>query len=197
MSDDQKPLNAGDHLLASKSQHSELSIDAKDNDARVPFTQNEPRSPVSQHATQRGWYPQVPLPSELSEAYQPPSYLFTEHMPTADPSSFSGQPAEYPNMQSKTSSESDFDFATKANQMINQMLGRTPGGTSVVEPDSVLDESGRLYHGYKDGKYYLPNDAVCILFQKSVNWHGSDSLRLSKIGLIFNTRCTGYCLMGG
>lgn len=37
---------------------------------------------------------------------------------------------------------------------------RLPSGSSVIDPDSVLGESGRYYHGYKDGKYFLPNDEV-------------------------------------
>jgi hypothetical protein len=37
---------------------------------------------------------------------------------------------------------------------------RTPTGSSVYDPESILGESGRTYHGYKDGKYFLPNDAV-------------------------------------
>ncbi|KAK7923790.1 hypothetical protein PG985_007861 [Apiospora marii] len=36
---------------------------------------------------------------------------------------------------------------------------RTSSGASVVEPDSVAWENGRTYHGYKEGKYHLPNDA--------------------------------------
>ncbi|KAH8678415.1 S-adenosyl-L-methionine-dependent methyltransferase [Xylariales sp. PMI_506] len=46
------------------------------------------------------------------------------------------------------------------NDMINQQLGRVSMGDSVVEPDSILGESGRLYHGYKEGTYLLPNDAA-------------------------------------
>jgi SAM-dependent methyltransferase len=34
-----------------------------------------------------------------------------------------------------------------------------PTGASVIEPDSVLDADGRTYHGYREGKYFLPNDA--------------------------------------
>lgn len=37
---------------------------------------------------------------------------------------------------------------------------RTNSGASVNEPDSVAWENGRTYHGYKEGKYYLHNDAV-------------------------------------
>lgn len=39
-------------------------------------------------------------------------------------------------------------------------LSRTPTGSTVVEPDSVMDDSGRTFAGYKQGKYLLPNDAV-------------------------------------
>lgn len=37
---------------------------------------------------------------------------------------------------------------------------REPTGSTIVEPDSVFDDSGRSFHGYKEGKYFLPNDAV-------------------------------------
>lgn len=33
---------------------------------------------------------------------------------------------------------------------------------TVVEPDSVTGDDGRTYHGYKQGAYVLPNDAVCL-----------------------------------
>lgn len=35
-----------------------------------------------------------------------------------------------------------------------------PSGQSVYDADSVVGESGNLYHGYKQGRYLLPNDAV-------------------------------------
>ncbi|KAK7968617.1 S-adenosyl-L-methionine-dependent methyltransferase [Apiospora saccharicola] len=38
-------------------------------------------------------------------------------------------------------------------------FARASSGASVVEPDSVAWENGRTYHGYKEGKYHLPNDA--------------------------------------
>ncbi|ORY68863.1 S-adenosyl-L-methionine-dependent methyltransferase [Pseudomassariella vexata] len=41
-----------------------------------------------------------------------------------------------------------------------ELIHRVPSDASVVEPDSVLGDSGRLYHGYKDGKYFLPNDGL-------------------------------------
>jgi hypothetical protein len=36
-------------------------------------------------------------------------------------------------------------------------------GHSIHDQQSVLGDSGRLYHGYKQGKYFLPNDAVSSL----------------------------------
>ncbi|KAK8031344.1 S-adenosyl-L-methionine-dependent methyltransferase [Apiospora arundinis] len=38
-------------------------------------------------------------------------------------------------------------------------LPRWSTGTSITPESSVLDESGRMYHGYKEGKYLIPNDA--------------------------------------
>lgn len=35
-----------------------------------------------------------------------------------------------------------------------------PTGSSIVEEDSVDWYNGRTYHGYRDGKYWFPNDAV-------------------------------------
>ncbi|KAK8108083.1 S-adenosyl-L-methionine-dependent methyltransferase [Apiospora kogelbergensis] len=35
---------------------------------------------------------------------------------------------------------------------------RETNGTSIVEPESVQAENGRLYNGYREGKYLLPND---------------------------------------
>lgn len=43
---------------------------------------------------------------------------------------------------------------------IPEELLRIPDGSSVVEDDAVLAENGRTYHGYKEGKYFLPNDPV-------------------------------------
>ncbi|ORY71014.1 S-adenosyl-L-methionine-dependent methyltransferase [Pseudomassariella vexata] len=43
---------------------------------------------------------------------------------------------------------------------IPEELLRTRTGTSVVEEGSILDASGRTYHSYKEGKYFLPNDTA-------------------------------------
>ncbi|KAK7993112.1 hypothetical protein PG991_016291 [Apiospora marii] len=37
---------------------------------------------------------------------------------------------------------------------------RESSGSSVVEPNSVTEDNGRTYHGYKEGRYFAPNDAV-------------------------------------
>lgn len=41
-----------------------------------------------------------------------------------------------------------------------ELVGYKPTGSSIIDPESVLGDSGRFYHGYKDGKYFLPNDEV-------------------------------------
>lgn len=83
-----------------------------------------------------------------------PSALFTEQIPSAGNSSSESDVSRI--SQARTHQ----NFAERANALVNASMGCTPDGTSVVDPDSILDESGRLYHGYKDGKYLLPNDAV-------------------------------------
>lgn len=60
----------------------------------------------------------------------------------------------------------------------DEELVRVPSGASIVEPESVLGESGRSYHGYKEGKYLLPNDAVRIS-QADPN-AATDLLRLTR-----------------
>lgn len=36
-------------------------------------------------------------------------------------------------------------------------------GTSIIAPGSVSDSNGRTYQGYREGKYFLPNDPVGLL----------------------------------
>ncbi|KAK8053101.1 hypothetical protein PG996_012402 [Apiospora saccharicola] len=45
-------------------------------------------------------------------------------------------------------------------QWVPTEVYRESSNASIYEPDSVVGESGRLYHGYKEGKYFLPNDAA-------------------------------------
>jgi hypothetical protein len=52
------------------------------------------------------------------------------------------------------------DLPLVDNYAIPVELTRTPTGSSVYDTESVFRESGRTYHGYKDGSYFLPNDGV-------------------------------------
>lgn len=103
------------------------------------------------------------LPSQLLDTYRlnrVPDHIFAEQVPVAD-MQWSGLPTLGVLSEAEMLQQGrDPDFAAIANDIINKTLNRQPAGTSVVEPDSVLGESGRLYHGYKEGKYLLPNDAV-------------------------------------
>lgn len=105
----------------------------------------------------------LPLPSEhgyrLNSMQAPPSQIPSESIPATNPAFIDSGEHNF-----HIPRYSDNDFAKRANEDINRRLGRTPGGTSIVEPDSVLEESGRLYHGYREGKYLIPNDAVSICF---------------------------------
>lgn len=42
----------------------------------------------------------------------------------------------------------------------DEVARHIPSGMSVVAEDAILEESGRTYHGYEQGKYFLPNDPV-------------------------------------
>lgn len=89
-----------------------------------------------------------------------PAHIYTENVPAADPTlPSSGAWDLEPLLAASSASGSDPSFVEQANAHIDAALSRTDG-KSVIEPDSVLGESGRLYHGYKEGKYMLPNDAV-------------------------------------
>ncbi|KAH8647171.1 hypothetical protein BX600DRAFT_503350 [Xylariales sp. PMI_506] len=101
------------------------------------------------------------LPSQLLHSYgttSPPPGPSSDHFTVAQgmsPPEPIGQSGFYDVLPPPAPS-----FAEVANVLINQQLGRVSEGNSVVEPDSVLGESGRLYHGYKEGAYFMPNDAA-------------------------------------
>lgn len=57
----------------------------------------------------------------------------------------------------------------EANYMPNDDDSNKSSGQSVYDAESVVGESGNLYHGYKQGKYFLPNDAVRT---PPWNWQG-------------------------
>lgn len=86
------------------------------------------------------WGPQDILPEDYPEI--DPNYLRPDLVsPVALPPSQSGIPPE---------------------AWMPAEWQRESSGASVVEPNSVVEDNGRTYHGYKEGKYYLPNDAVSI-----------------------------------
>ncbi|KAI1874271.1 uncharacterized protein JN550_002850 [Neoarthrinium moseri] len=125
------------------------------------FEAHQPVGESSQYGYSVGYQTQLLLPSQLLSSNPPmqvpPSQLLSEGMPLVNP--ILSDAAN--NSQFNRSPPLDAaEYVKKANELINASLERTPGGTSVVEPDSVLDESGRLYHGYNQGKYFLPNDAA-------------------------------------
>ncbi|KAK6078354.1 methyltransferase domain-containing protein [Seiridium cupressi] len=140
---------------------SDVAIESEDGDVaseRPP--QGRQHSNSVPDSTQATWYPRVPLPSELLESYQPPAHLSFENVPVAGPASLGQGHAQYSEISTAMAAERDPNFAARANDLINEILGRESSGTSVIEPDSVLGESGRLYSGYHEGKYFLPNDAA-------------------------------------
>lgn len=77
---------------------------------------------------------------------------------------------------------------------IPEELIRIPDGSSISEPDAVLAENGRTYHGYKEGKYFLPNDAVRV----DCPWKTWDRIlayrlhRQNKTGWTFNIKCLSW-----
>ncbi|KAH8669030.1 S-adenosyl-L-methionine-dependent methyltransferase [Xylariales sp. PMI_506] len=111
------------------------------------------------------------LPSEISESYeatQAPKWIFAEVTPpplhqqqqTVQTTTPALDSFSYPPRSTIPQYNENPSFTDTANRLIDEILNRTPSGGSVVDPDSVIGESLRLYHGYKDGKYYLPNDAA-------------------------------------
>ncbi|KAF3019014.1 hypothetical protein E8E14_013172 [Neopestalotiopsis sp. 37M] len=162
------------HTDAAETQLASLSIEPKEGDSEVNM--QEQSQSATREYPQDSWADegnhstsfQPVLPSELLASYGPPARLFTESIPAADPSflQFGSSTESGPEQHGAATGHGpsvqrrDPDYAVKANALINETLGRHPGGTSVIEPESVLGDSGRLYHGYKDGRYFLPNDAA-------------------------------------
>ncbi|KAK7921647.1 Secondary metabolism regulator LAE1 [Apiospora marii] len=98
----------------------------------------EPSSNPSAAAKRAGFLPHEFLPEDFPEI--DPLYLRPDTMsPAAVPVSESGIPPE---------------------AWVPAEIYRETSGASVVEPNSVVETNGRSYHGYKEGKYYLPNDAA-------------------------------------
>ncbi|KAH8666480.1 S-adenosyl-L-methionine-dependent methyltransferase [Xylariales sp. PMI_506] len=145
-----------------------MVIEAQDGYIRTPDI-----TPKSESGVERGfWHVPLPvLPSQILQTYwdpksSPPQGLSPKEVAatlsqgTANCIDSGNLRPQETSTNNITSHNVDPTFATTANRMINDILDRTPTGCSVVDPQSVLGESLRLYHGYKDGKYLGPNDAA-------------------------------------
>lgn len=72
---------------------------------------------------------------------------------------------EYPSSNVAMLSSHGFytpEFLSAYTYDIPEELIRVPTGQSVLDADHVVEDFGRTYHGYKAGKYLIPNDAVRI-----------------------------------
>jgi hypothetical protein len=68
---------------------------------------------------------------------------------------------DYFGAQSTWTNAGDFAIESRTPVAIDrENKTRSPTGSSVLDADSVYDDSGRFFHGYKEGKYFLPNDGV-------------------------------------
>ncbi|KAK8094898.1 hypothetical protein PG997_001583 [Apiospora hydei] len=90
---------------------------------------------------------------EPADAFAPlllwhPSELRPEDYPELDPAYAVTDPANPPRVSARIPMEA----------WLPGDVYRVPTGTSIVEPESVQGENGRLYNGYREGKYFLPND---------------------------------------
>ncbi|KAH8651185.1 S-adenosyl-L-methionine-dependent methyltransferase [Xylariales sp. PMI_506] len=105
------------------------------------------------------------LPSELLNSYAtlPPAHFYGEDIDAI-------VQGLKPSASSSSTSDNHVQFLPQAvegrslvavvDEPSNEGLSRTLIVNPVLESDSILGESGRLYHGYKNGKYFLPNDAA-------------------------------------
>ncbi|KAM0809208.1 hypothetical protein AB5N19_09551 [Seiridium cardinale] len=149
---DEVELNPPD--IAHSPKHLDQDRSVVSTNQTTPVGRDAPSQASSSHSMESTRvFEDAPLmPSELIDSYETataPTQLYAED------SSFTTQtPLDYdaPLFPHRPTNPPDPNFAIIANDMINKALGRTPGGNSVIEPDSVLGESGRLYHGFNEGK---------------------------------------------
>ncbi|KAH8647694.1 S-adenosyl-L-methionine-dependent methyltransferase [Xylariales sp. PMI_506] len=105
------------------------------------------------------------LPSQILGSYNriyPPQRLPAETFPSSSSytsQTYSRQRDLHQNHELHNS-DPHHDPAPTSDDRTGQSISHNPSIASVVEPDSIVGESGRLYHGYKEGKYFLPNDAA-------------------------------------
>ncbi|KAK8025333.1 hypothetical protein PG990_003156 [Apiospora arundinis] len=147
-----------------------MSSDAGGNDGYV-FNNNSnntsipPAVPQQSPATSTAVPRNMQLPSQVLESrqagpssqqsYDPslisiwhPHEFLPEDYPDLDPDYATIDPAHPPRMSPKIPEDA----------WVPSEIFREPTGTSIIEPHSVQGENGRLYHGYREGQYMLPND---------------------------------------
>ncbi|KAH8655782.1 S-adenosyl-L-methionine-dependent methyltransferase [Xylariales sp. PMI_506] len=83
-------------------------------------------------------------------------------LPTVNTLVTSSSPAGFFDLSSNSASYSNFQtLAYELNNAADwENHDRPPTGNSVIDVDSVVGDSGRTYQGYKEGTYFLPNDAA-------------------------------------
>ncbi|KAK8131323.1 S-adenosyl-L-methionine-dependent methyltransferase, partial [Apiospora sp. TS-2023a] len=120
-------------------------------------SQSTDRNPIKVE-NKSGYGPSEPEYHSLSDSapvitgFMPDEFL-PEDLPEVDPRYLN------PNLVSATQLPQS-QTGIPHMQWVPTEVYREPSNASVYEPDSVVGESGRLYHGYKEGKYFLPNDAA-------------------------------------
>ncbi|KAK8015429.1 hypothetical protein PG990_008725 [Apiospora arundinis] len=108
-----------------------------------------------------------------------PDEFLPEDLPVVDPKYLD------PNLVSATNLPQSRTGIPPA-QWVPAEIYREHSNSSIYEPHSVVGESGRMYHGYKEGKYLLPNDAAeqerLDLQHKAFTILLGDKLHLAPIG---------------
>lgn len=98
-----------------------------------------------------------------SESQEPTPQKPSQLLPSSGPIR---SPTDFPGTQFNASlyaNSPDFFSSTEHDAVDHEHLDRVPTGGSVIDTNAVYDDSGRSFHGYKEGKYFAPNDAVMIL----------------------------------
>ncbi|KAH8674129.1 S-adenosyl-L-methionine-dependent methyltransferase [Xylariales sp. PMI_506] len=140
---------------------------------QVPSSTFDPPSfPLPGLGQQQYFYRQQ-SPADLylgrETTYRPPLFQFTNHLPFADE-----LVTNYPNQAGVSLLMASSDFSEVSGtytedglfvpsyheDLLPEELYRVSTGDSVIDGESVLGDFGRTYHGYKEGKYLLPNDAL-------------------------------------
>lgn len=146
-------IHDGDGTGRTKPGHAQSSRHQFQGEIRGVGTPSSPHLPheASWHQQSAESSGLQPLPQTL------PSQAVPYKVPTVDEVvSHTSNAGRVPSSQLPTP---EGDLSTYA---IPKELIRVRTGGSILETDSVIGQFGRSYHGYKEGKYLLPNDFVRI-----------------------------------